>query len=90
MRNWSKIGKQQEPGQCPRGFTDAKRPEKLCEKKGCWERLLRNWNRRNRMCGIAGFCNLKGNWEENIRKMNARMNHRGPDGEGIYISEDGG
>ena len=41
------------------------------------------------MCGIAGFCNLKGNWEENIRKMNARMNHRGPDGEGIYISEDG-
>lgn len=41
------------------------------------------------MCGIAGFCNLKGDWKENIRKMNARMNHRGPDGEGTYASEDG-
>lgn len=41
------------------------------------------------MCGIAGFCNLKGDWKENIGKMNRRMNHRGPDGEGAFVSEDG-
>lgn len=41
------------------------------------------------MCGIAGFCNLKGDWKENIGKMNCRMNHRGPDGEGAFVSEDG-
>lgn len=41
------------------------------------------------MCGIAGFCNLKGDWKENIGKMNRRMNHRGPDGEGTFVSEDG-
>lgn len=41
------------------------------------------------MCGIAGFCNLKGDWKANIKKMNGRMNHRGPDAEGIFASEDG-
>ena len=40
------------------------------------------------MCGIAGFCNLKGNWKANIGRMNARMHHRGPDGEGVWASED--
>lgn len=40
------------------------------------------------MCGIAGFCNLKGDWRENICRMNERMNHRGPDGDGIWASED--
>ncbi len=41
------------------------------------------------MCGIAGFCNLKGDWKANINKMNERMHHRGPDGEGIWASENG-
>lgn len=40
------------------------------------------------MCGIAGFCNLKGDWRENICRMNERMNHRGPDGDGVWASED--
>ena len=41
------------------------------------------------MCGIAGFCNLKGDWKENIAKMNRRMHHRGPDAEGVFVSQDG-
>lgn len=41
------------------------------------------------MCGIAGFCNLKGDWKANIDRMKERMHHRGPDGEGVWASEDG-
>ncbi len=40
------------------------------------------------MCGIAGFCNLKGDWKKNIGNMNRRMHHRGPDGEGVFTSQD--
>lgn len=40
------------------------------------------------MCGIAGFCNLRGDWKQNIDRMNERMNHRGPDADGIWASED--
>ena len=41
------------------------------------------------MCGIAGLIGFKGDLKENIGKMNHRMLHRGPDDEGIYISENG-
>lgn len=40
------------------------------------------------MCGIAGFCNLKGDVRNNIERMNRRMNHRGPDSSGVWVSED--
>lgn len=40
------------------------------------------------MCGIAGFCNLKGDIRNNIERMNRRMNHRGPDSSGVWVSED--
>ncbi len=41
------------------------------------------------MCGIAGFCNFTGDRRSNIERMKQRMLHRGPDGGGTYISEDG-
>ncbi len=41
------------------------------------------------MCGIAGLIKFRGQARENIHKMNERMLHRGPDDEGIYVSEDG-
>ena len=44
------------------------------------------------MCGIAGFCNFPGSREDNqrnIENMKKRMEHRGPDAEGTYFSEDG-
>ncbi len=40
------------------------------------------------MCGIAGLIGFKGDAGNTIRKMNDRMLHRGPDDEGIYISDD--
>lgn len=40
------------------------------------------------MCGIAGFCNYGKNWKENIDRMNEKMYHRGPDGVGVWASED--
>lgn len=40
------------------------------------------------MCGIAGLCNWPNRQQENIEKMNQRMFHRGPDGGGIFMSED--
>ena len=40
-------------------------------------------------CGIAGLIGFKGDLKGNIGKMNDRMLHRGPDDEGIYISENG-
>ena len=40
------------------------------------------------MCGIAGLIGFKGDLKGNIGKMNDRMLHRGPDDEGIYISDD--
>ncbi len=40
------------------------------------------------MCGIAGLINFKGDARASIQRMNDRMLHRGPDDEGIYISED--
>lgn len=40
------------------------------------------------MCGIAGFCNYGKNWKENIERMNEKMYHRGPDGVGVWASED--
>ncbi len=46
------------------------------------------------MCGIAGFCNHKidyrkkeNQWNEVLRKMNLVQKHRGPDGEGIFLTE---
>ena len=42
------------------------------------------------MCGIAGFCNLKRfDKQRNIKAMLQRMEHRGPDSEGIFFSDDG-
>ncbi len=41
------------------------------------------------MCGIAGLINYKGDARVSIQRMNDRMLHRGPDDDGIYISEDG-
>ena len=41
------------------------------------------------MCGIAGFCNRQENWKRDLECMKARMAHRGPDGEGSWISEEG-
>lgn len=40
------------------------------------------------MCGIAGFCNWRGDWEKNIGRMCDRMRNRGPDGSGVWASED--
>lgn len=40
------------------------------------------------MCGIAGFCNDGKNWKEKIDRMNEKMYHRGPDGVGVWVSED--
>ncbi len=41
------------------------------------------------MCGIAGFCNRQENWKRDLECMKERMAHRGPDGEGSWISEEG-
>ena len=41
------------------------------------------------MCGIAGLCNWEGNISQSIEKMNQRMLHRGPDGGGVFVEEDG-
>ncbi len=41
------------------------------------------------MCGIAGLLQYKKDARENIHKMNERMLHRGPDAEGVFISDDG-
>ena len=41
------------------------------------------------MCGIAGILKFKGDARANIQKMNDRMLHRGPDAEGVFISDDG-
>lgn len=40
------------------------------------------------MCGIAGFCNGGKNWKQDIERMNEKMCHRGPDGTGVWSSED--
>lgn len=40
------------------------------------------------MCGIAGFYNNKLNREDVIHAMNKRMEHRGPDSEGVWIDSD--
>ncbi len=40
------------------------------------------------MCGIAGLCNWGKDWRDNIERMNEKMYHRGPDGSGIWVSED--
>jgi asparagine synthase (glutamine-hydrolysing) len=41
------------------------------------------------MCGICGILNFSDNRveEKNVRKMMAEIKHRGPDDEGIYLSE---
>lgn len=40
------------------------------------------------MCGIAGFVDFKKiSAEEDLKKMSACLQHRGPDGQGIYFSE---
>lgn len=41
------------------------------------------------MCGIVGLLNWKQDVQSNIDKMNSRMQHRGPDANGKWISEDG-
>ncbi len=40
------------------------------------------------MCGIAGFCNFRGDWRKNIERMCDKMYHRGPDGAGVWSSDD--
>lgn len=40
------------------------------------------------MCGIAGLIGFKADARNNIHRMNERMLHRGPDDEGIFISDD--
>lgn len=39
------------------------------------------------MCGIAGFCNRQKSWERDIAIMKDRMEHRGPDAEGTWVSD---
>ncbi len=39
------------------------------------------------MCGICGFTNAKKDDITTLKKMNNQMIHRGPDGEGLYISD---
>ena len=46
------------------------------------------------MCGIAGFCNRirnfteeKEKWYAILHRMNQRQKHRGPDDDGIYLSD---
>lgn len=42
------------------------------------------------MCGICGIVGPGGpDTEARVRRMMARMQHRGPDGEGIWLSDDG-
>lgn len=41
------------------------------------------------MCGINGLIGYRGDMRSAVWKMNERMLHRGPDDEGIYISDDG-
>lgn len=40
------------------------------------------------MCGIAGFCNYQKDPQQNMENMLNRIIHRGPDGQGIWHSED--
>lgn len=49
------------------------------------------------MCGIAGFCSFRTNYREEaarwygiLQKMNACQAHRGPDGDGVYLSRNCG
>ncbi len=39
------------------------------------------------MCGISGLLKFSGDVRANIQRMNDRMLHRGPDDDGIYVSE---
>ena len=39
------------------------------------------------MCGIAGFCNFAGDIKKNINRMNNILRHRGPDGSGVWMTE---
>lgn len=46
------------------------------------------------MCGIAGFCNPQaeylsqsGKWETVLREMNKTQKHRGPDDEGVFLTD---
>ncbi|WP_026657501.1 asparagine synthase (glutamine-hydrolyzing) [Butyrivibrio sp. AC2005] len=39
------------------------------------------------MCGIAGLIKFRGDAKVNIQRMNDRMVHRGPDDNGVYISD---
>ena len=41
------------------------------------------------MCGIAGLCGWRGDWKSNLIRMCERMQHRGPDGSGLWAEEDG-
>lgn len=45
------------------------------------------------MCGVAGIFSLNGRKIENakarIEKMTGLLHHRGPDGQGVYLSDDG-
>ncbi len=43
------------------------------------------------MCGIAGFADFKkGSSEEILAQMSCAVAHRGPDGQGVYVTEDDG
>ncbi len=39
------------------------------------------------MCGIAGFVNNKEDKKEELKRMTDVINHRGPDGEGLFTDE---
>ena len=39
------------------------------------------------MCGIAGFVSNNKNKEKDLKQMLKRIEHRGPDSEGMYIDE---
>ena len=49
------------------------------------------------MCGIAGILNFRNNnngdnntlLKQRLQSMNNALQHRGPDGEGIWVNEEG-
>ena len=45
------------------------------------------------MCGISGIVNIDNKFDfpyKSLNKMNSEVNHRGPDGEGIFVKKNVG